>query len=62
MKLMSASPAAPQNGTRGPNSPSNPPSTGPMMNPTPKAMPSRPKFFALFSSVLISAMKAEAVE
>ncbi|MDH6270438.1 hypothetical protein M2311_000499 [Rhizobium leguminosarum] len=56
MKLTSDSAAAPRNGTRGPNSPSKPPMTGPIVKPTPKAMPISPKFFARFSSVLISAI------
>jgi hypothetical protein len=33
-----------------------------MTKPTPKAMPSRPKFLARFSSFEISAMKAAVVE
>src|SRR6478672_11259554 len=53
--------AAAINGTRGPKFPSSPPIIGPTIKPTPNAAPIIPKFFALFSLVLISAMYAVAV-
>jgi hypothetical protein len=48
-------PAA-KNGTRDPNSPKRPPITGPMTKPIPNPAPMSPKFCALFSTGVISAI------
>ena len=57
-----------QKGTEGLNqltiegSESLPPMKGPMINPIPKAAPMRPKFLALSSGLVKSAIEAEAAE
>ena len=55
-QLAKAKPAATIKGIRSPISPRNPPKTGPITNPNPKAAPIIPKFLARFSAVLISAI------
>ena len=54
------SPAATQNGRRGPPRLSTPPSTGPTMKPTPNAAPMSPNDFARPSAGVTSAMYANA--
>ena len=59
--LANAIAAVAKNGVRGPNSPRKPPTTGPRMNPTPKAAPMSPKFWARFSGGNRSATHALAI-
>ena len=53
--------AAATKGARLPYSLKMPPKTGPIIKPKPKAAPIKPKFCALFSGSLTSAMQAKAV-
>src|SRR2546421_2211613 len=54
--LSKVNPAATKNGTRRPYSANKPPTDGPIINPSPKAAPNNPKFWALVLGVLTSAI------
>jgi len=60
-KLHSARPAATQNGSRSAMPPRKPPTPGPMMKPSPNALPRMPNAAARFSFGTMSAMYALAV-
>ncbi len=51
-----------KNGILAPEGPSKPPRTGPIINPSPNAAPIIPKFLALFSGIVMSAIVAWATE
>ena len=55
-RLSAASALAPKKGRRVPYSPNIPPIAGPMMKPSPKAAPIRPKFWARLSGGEMSAI------